>query len=65
MPSAGRPFTARTVVGLVSRGVQFAPVTLHTGVASGEAHEPPYPERFVVPETSARLIGRCGRGAAG
>ncbi|MFE4054498.1 S-adenosylmethionine:tRNA ribosyltransferase-isomerase [Streptomyces sp. YIM B13518] len=64
MPSAGRPFTARTVVGLVSRGVQFAPVTLHTGVASGEAHEPPYPERFVVPETSARLIGavRAGGG---
>ncbi|MFD7703869.1 S-adenosylmethionine:tRNA ribosyltransferase-isomerase [Streptomyces caelestis] len=64
MPSAGRPFTARTVVELVSRGVRFAPVTLHTGVASGEAHEPPYPERFVVPEASARLIGavRAGGG---
>lgn len=64
MPSAGRPFTARMVAELVSRGVQFAPVTLHTGVASGEAHEPPYPERFVVPETSARLIGavRAGGG---
>ncbi|GAA3503510.1 S-adenosylmethionine:tRNA ribosyltransferase-isomerase [Streptomyces prasinosporus] len=57
MPSAGRPFTARTVAELVSRGVLFAPVTLHAGVASAEAHEPPYPERFVVPETSARLIG--------
>ncbi|MGW1672624.1 S-adenosylmethionine:tRNA ribosyltransferase-isomerase [Streptomyces sp. NPDC002324] len=56
MPSAGRPFTARLVAELVSRGVQFAPVTLHTGVASAEAHEPPYPERFAVPETSARLI---------
>lgn len=64
MPSAGRPFTARMVAELVSRGVQFAPVTLHTGVASGEAHEPPYPERFVVPEASARLIGavRAGGG---
>ncbi|MGW1022783.1 S-adenosylmethionine:tRNA ribosyltransferase-isomerase [Streptomyces sp. NPDC002577] len=56
MPSAARPFTARLVVELVSRGVQFAPITLHTGVASAEVHEPPYPERFTVPETSARLI---------
>ncbi|MEV0635442.1 S-adenosylmethionine:tRNA ribosyltransferase-isomerase [Streptomyces sp. NPDC050619] len=56
MPSAGRPFTARLVAELVSRGVQFAPITLHTGVASAEAHEPPYPERFAVPEASARLI---------
>ncbi|MFJ8363888.1 S-adenosylmethionine:tRNA ribosyltransferase-isomerase [Streptomyces sp. NPDC093984] len=56
MPSAARPFTARMVAELVSRGVRFAPVTLHTGVASAEAHEPPYPERFAVPETSAWLI---------
>lgn len=64
MPSAARPFTARTVAELVSRGVMFAPVTLHTGVASAEAHEPPYPERFSVPETSARLINavRAGDG---
>ncbi|WP_329340757.1 S-adenosylmethionine:tRNA ribosyltransferase-isomerase [Streptomyces sp. NBC_00663] len=56
MPSAARPFTARLVAELVSRGVQFAPITLHTGVASAEVHEPPYPERFAVPEASARLI---------
>ncbi|MET7290340.1 S-adenosylmethionine:tRNA ribosyltransferase-isomerase [Streptomyces sp. NPDC005573] len=56
MPSAARPFTAWTVTELVSRGVGFAPVTLHTGVASAEAHEPPYPEWFSVPETSARLL---------
>ncbi|MDK1346163.1 S-adenosylmethionine:tRNA ribosyltransferase-isomerase [Streptomyces sp. 378] len=64
MPSAARPFTARLVAELVSRGVQFAPVTLHTGVASAEAHEPPYPERFAVPEASARLINavRAGGG---
>ncbi|MEW2132483.1 S-adenosylmethionine:tRNA ribosyltransferase-isomerase [Streptomyces sp. NPDC005435] len=64
MPSAARPFTARGVAELVSRGVWLAPVTLHTGVASAEAHEPPYPERFAVPEASARLIGaaRAGRG---
>ncbi|MEW2809777.1 S-adenosylmethionine:tRNA ribosyltransferase-isomerase [Streptomyces massasporeus] len=64
MPSAARPFTARLVAELVSRGVLFAPVTLHTGVASAEAHEPPYPERFAVPEASARLIeaARAGGG---
>ncbi|MEW2549378.1 S-adenosylmethionine:tRNA ribosyltransferase-isomerase [Streptomyces sp. NPDC047002] len=65
MPSAGRPFTAETVAALVRRGVQFAPLTLHTGVASAEAHEPPYPERFAVPGTTARLVNaaRAGGGA--
>ncbi|MDQ0990116.1 S-adenosylmethionine:tRNA ribosyltransferase-isomerase [Streptomyces sp. V3I7] len=64
MPSAARPFTPRLVAELVSRGVGFAPITLHTGVASAEAHEPPYPERFVVPEASARLVNavRAARG---
>lgn len=64
MPSAARPFTAQLVTELVSRGVQFAPVTLHTGVASAEVHEPPYPERFSVPGASARLINgaRAGGG---
>lgn len=62
MPSAARPFTASLVAELVSRGVQFAPVTLHTGVASAEAHEPPYPERFAVPETSARLVNAAKAG---
>ncbi|MGW2699826.1 S-adenosylmethionine:tRNA ribosyltransferase-isomerase [Streptomyces sp. NPDC001340] len=62
MPSAARPFTARLVAELVSRGVQFAPITLHTGVASAEAHEPPYPERFTVPVASARLINAVKAG---
>ncbi len=62
MPSAGRPFTAPLVAELVSRGVQFAPITLHTGVASAEAHELPYPERFEVPAASARLINAAKAG---
>ncbi|MEU1046086.1 S-adenosylmethionine:tRNA ribosyltransferase-isomerase [Streptomyces sp. NPDC005897] len=62
MPSAARPFTARLVAELVSRGVQFAPVSLHTGVASAESHEPPYPERFAVPRASARLINAARAG---
>ncbi|GAA2135943.1 S-adenosylmethionine:tRNA ribosyltransferase-isomerase [Kitasatospora kazusensis] len=56
MPSAARPFTAELVTRLVARGVLLAPVTLHTGVASPEAHEPPYPERFEVSEPTARLV---------
>jgi S-adenosylmethionine:tRNA ribosyltransferase-isomerase len=56
MPSAARPFTAELVTELVARGVLFAPVTLHTGVSSPELGEPPYPERFEVPETTARLV---------
>lgn len=62
MPSAARPFTARLVAELVSRGVQFAPVRLDTGVASAESREPPYPERFSVPEASARLINAARAG---
>lgn len=55
MPSAGRPFTAEIVTGLVVRGVVLAPVLLHTGVSSQEAGEPPLPERFEVPGVTARL----------
>ena len=50
MPSAGRPFTTELVTELVSRGILVAPVTLHTGVSSPERGEPPYPERYRVPE---------------
>jgi S-adenosylmethionine:tRNA ribosyltransferase-isomerase len=56
MPSAGRPFTERLITRLVARGIAVAPVVLHTGVSSPEAHEPPYPERFRVPEATARLV---------
>jgi S-adenosylmethionine:tRNA ribosyltransferase-isomerase len=56
MPSASRPFTQALVTRLVSRGIGIAPITLHTGVASYEAHERPYPEWFEVPATTARLV---------
>jgi S-adenosylmethionine:tRNA ribosyltransferase-isomerase len=56
MPSAGRPFTTELVTRLVTAGVVFAPITLHTGVASLEAPEPPYPEWYEVPPVSARLV---------
>jgi S-adenosylmethionine:tRNA ribosyltransferase-isomerase len=56
MPSAARPFSDRVVTRLVAAGVQFAPLLLHTGVASPEAHERPYPEWYRVPPTTARLV---------
>jgi S-adenosylmethionine:tRNA ribosyltransferase-isomerase len=59
MPSASRPFTEHMVTRLASRGIVIAPITLHTGVASWEAHERPYPERFRVPETTARLVNEA------
>ncbi|GAB3679445.1 S-adenosylmethionine:tRNA ribosyltransferase-isomerase [Actinocorallia lasiicapitis] len=57
MPSAARPFTEALVTRLVSAGVLIAPITLHTGVASPEAHEPPYAERYAVPAATAALAG--------
>jgi S-adenosylmethionine:tRNA ribosyltransferase-isomerase len=36
--------------------VVIAPITLHTGVSSQDAGEPPQPERFAVPEATARLV---------
>ncbi|GIJ46936.1 S-adenosylmethionine:tRNA ribosyltransferase-isomerase [Virgisporangium aliadipatigenens] len=59
MPSAARPFTDRVVTRLVAAGVQFAPVLLHTGVASPEAHERPYPERFAVSDATAHVVNRA------
>jgi S-adenosylmethionine:tRNA ribosyltransferase-isomerase len=64
MASAGRPFTAEVLVALMARGVPVVPLTLHTGVSSPELHEPPYPERFRVPEITAGLVTstrRAGR----
>jgi S-adenosylmethionine:tRNA ribosyltransferase-isomerase len=56
MPSAGRAFTPELIARLVAGGVQFAPLLLHTGVASLEDHEPPYEEFYRVPPTTARAI---------
>ncbi len=53
MPSAGRPFTQRVLDDLFARGVQIAPLVLHTGVASLERGERPYPERYRVSATTA------------
>jgi S-adenosylmethionine:tRNA ribosyltransferase-isomerase len=53
MPSAGHPFTHRTLHDLAARGVGVARLVLHTGVSSQERGERPYPERFAVPAATA------------
>jgi S-adenosylmethionine:tRNA ribosyltransferase-isomerase len=56
MPSAGRPFTTDVISRLVAKGVGVTPIVLHTGVASLESDELPYPEHArVSPTTAARV----------
>jgi S-adenosylmethionine:tRNA ribosyltransferase-isomerase len=56
MPSAARPFTTGLVTRLVTAGVVIAPITLHAGVSSLDVGEPPLPERYRMPTTTARLV---------
>jgi S-adenosylmethionine:tRNA ribosyltransferase-isomerase len=56
MPSAGRPLTDRLLTRLMMRGVSVAPLVLHTGVSSPEKHEPPIPEPYRVPASTAHLV---------
>jgi S-adenosylmethionine:tRNA ribosyltransferase-isomerase len=56
MPSAGRPLTPAVLTALAAKGVSVAPLVLHTGVSSPERGERPYPERYRVPPTTARLV---------
>jgi S-adenosylmethionine:tRNA ribosyltransferase-isomerase len=62
MPSAGRPFTPEVLTRLIARGVGVTPLLLHTGVASLEAAEAPYPEYFRVTPTTARRVNETRRG---
>lgn len=61
MVSAGRPFSHRLVTSLVSSGVTVLPVTLHAGVSSQVAGEPPQPEWFEVPTATAAAVNRIRR----
>jgi len=56
MPSAARPFSTELVTAMVAAGIAIAPITLHTGVSSAEAGEPPTPEPFEVPAATARMV---------
>jgi len=64
MASAGRPITERTLVDLLARGVTITGLTLHAGVSSPELHEPPAPEPYAVPASTARLVNSA-RAAGG
>jgi S-adenosylmethionine:tRNA ribosyltransferase-isomerase len=64
MPSAGRPFTPELVTRLVSRGIEIAPLVLHTGVASLESHEPPFEEYYRVPRQTAARVNAAKRTGA-
>jgi S-adenosylmethionine:tRNA ribosyltransferase-isomerase len=59
MPSAGRPFTPELLTWLESKGVQIAPLILHTGISNIESHEPPYKEFYRVPSETADLVTRA------
>jgi S-adenosylmethionine:tRNA ribosyltransferase-isomerase len=56
MPSAGRPFTVELIAGLSEAGIRTAAICLHTGVSSPERHEPPFAERYDVPDATAQLV---------
>ncbi|HLM21805.1 MAG TPA: S-adenosylmethionine:tRNA ribosyltransferase-isomerase [Propionibacteriaceae bacterium] len=56
MPSAGRAFTQGVVDRLERNGIRIVPLVLHTGVASLESGEPPYPERYRVPAGTAEAV---------
>src|SRR5262245_39381366 len=64
MPSAARPFTPDLVLDLTRRGVTIATILLHAGVSSLEAHEMPYPERYVVTDATASHVN-AARAAGG
>lgn len=61
MPSAARPFTHELVTELVTNGVGIAPLLLHCGVSSLEVGEAPQPERFRMPDGTARLVNLTRR----
>jgi len=56
MPSAGRAFTPELLTRLIAKGIQIAPLLLHTGVASTEHNEPVYDEYYRVAESTALLV---------
>ncbi|MDX6513193.1 MAG: S-adenosylmethionine:tRNA ribosyltransferase-isomerase [Gaiellaceae bacterium] len=63
-PSAGLAFTPELLTRLIAGGVLVAPLLLHAGVSSPEAHETPPPEWYRVPPATARLVN-AARGWGG
>jgi S-adenosylmethionine:tRNA ribosyltransferase-isomerase len=61
MPSAARPFSWRVLGALAARGVRFAALTLHCGVASLEEPERPGIERYAVSPATADAVNAARR----
>jgi len=61
MPSAGRAFSAKLLDELRRKGVGVASIVLHTGVSSLEKDEPPYAERYEVPQETVEAVLRATR----
>jgi S-adenosylmethionine:tRNA-ribosyltransferase-isomerase (queuine synthetase) len=61
LPASLEARSVELVTRLVARGVGFATFTLHTGVASPEAHEPPSAEWYEVPDETAELVNLTRR----
>src|SRR6266496_5894442 len=59
MPSAGRPFTPGLLKRLISKGIQVAPLILHTGVSNIETHEPPYKEFYRITTQTAHMVNEA------
>lgn len=59
MPSAGRPFTDELLERLKSKGIQIAPLILHTGVSNIETHEPPYKEFYRVSQETTDIVNKA------
>jgi S-adenosylmethionine:tRNA ribosyltransferase-isomerase len=63
MPSAGRPFTSKLLKRLQAKGIEIAPLILHTGVSNVDTHEPPYKEFYRVTPETAQMVNKaraCG-----
>ncbi len=56
MPSAGRAFTAKTVQGLLDKGIIVVPILLHTGISSLEIDEKPHREYMEIDPVTAATI---------
>jgi len=61
MPSAGRAFTPELLTRLIVRGIEIAPLLLHTGVSSPEVDEPPFEEFYRVHQRTAERINAARR----
>jgi len=57
----GAALPAELVTRLLVKGIDLAPIVLHCGVSSLEAHEPPQPEPFEVPPDTARRVNAAIR----